>query len=123
MRVSDDAELKRLLSNRGALPCWASSRVTRRPAGLLRPRYRPRPATRSCPCRLPDVTTIWDSRVPPAVDVPGPIDVIQVFRRRRTPAHVPDLLASHSRAPFGSSRESGRRGGGQAVPGGDPGGR
>ena len=52
------------------------------------------------PVYYPDVTHILGKQVYRRVqDVPGPIDIVDVFRRSRdVPAHLPDLLASKPRA-------------------------
>lgn len=52
------------------------------------------------PVYYPEVTTLLGERVYRRVAaVPGPIDIVQVFRRAEAiPAHVPDLLAARPRA-------------------------
>ena len=52
------------------------------------------------PVYFPEVTQILGERVYRKVaDIPGPIDVVDVFRRSgRIPEHVPDILAKHPRA-------------------------
>ena len=52
------------------------------------------------PVYYPDVTTILGAPVYRRVAaVPGPIDIVQVFRRAEAlPDHVPDLLAARPRA-------------------------
>ena len=52
------------------------------------------------PVYYPEVTTILGARVYRRVaDVPGPIDIVDVFRRSRDiAAHVDDILAARPRA-------------------------
>jgi len=103
MRVSDDAELRRLLSESRRIAVLGIKPESRadRPAYYV-PRYLAEAGYEILPVPVyyPDVTTILGQPVyRRLVDVPGPIDVIQVFRRPAdVPAHVPDLLASHPRA-------------------------
>ena len=52
------------------------------------------------PVYYPDVTTILGQPIyRRLVDVPGPIDLVDVFRKPQDiPPHVPDLIAKHPRA-------------------------
>jgi predicted CoA-binding protein len=52
------------------------------------------------PVYYPDVTTILGRTVYRALaDVPGPVDLVNVFRRGQdVPPHVPDILAANPRA-------------------------
>ena len=103
MLVADDAALRRILSESRRIAVLGIKPESRpgRPAHYV-PRYLDQAGYEIIPVPVyyPDVTQILGRPVHRRLaEVPGPIDVVQVFRRPEDiPPHVPDILASRPRA-------------------------
>jgi len=102
MLVNDDEGLKRILSAARRIAVLGMKPESRsdRPAYFV-PRYLAKAGYEVIPVPVyyPEVTRILDGPVYRTLAaVPGPIDIVQVFRRPEDiPPHVPDIIASRPR--------------------------
>lgn len=95
--IEDDAGIARILARTRRIAVLGIKTEESGQAAFYVPQYAKRAGYEVIPVPVyyPDVTTILDSRVYRAVaDIPGPVDLVNVFRRPRDiDAHVGDILA------------------------------